>query len=1158
MAIRDEDLTSSQRKAIMHNGTDILISAGAGSGKTATLTERIIRKISSGSDITKMLVVTFTKEAANELKSRITDALAEKLKEEPDNYDLRSQIVKIGNADISTIHSFCLNIIRPNFDKLSLDSDFRVGEENEIDTIKTEVMREIVNSFYESTIENEDFLIVSDAYSQLHNEDALDKKLLTLYNNLSSTSRFLDTLLLSQELNGDFMNTAYGEVLAQQISFFTKHYRPIYEEIIENIQALDGAPKYLLAFTSDLDLIDRLDNALKNPKYSTFKDIFSSYTPLGLNGIKNSKIDSDFAKAVREKFKDTVIDKYKNSLFVSSEESIVESFKQNAIICRAIYKILSKFDEEFGARKRKYGLCDFNDIERYTYKLLCNSDGTPTALAKEIALKYDEIYIDEYQDTNSLQDSIFSAISRSNRFMVGDIKQSIYRFRSAEPEIFSHYRNTFEDITLTEPMSSVGKTIFMSDNFRCDRSVIDFSNEISDYMFFNSNGIPYNTLDRLGCKKRYKGAHSPQNCEIHILDKSNYDKNIASMTPDKLQAKYVAEKIDNLLKNGKLPNGEKIKCSDIAILLRKGRFKQYYIDELNRLGIAAEYIDDVKFFEKPHVLLLLSLLNTIDNPYKDTYLASTLSSSIFNFSLEELLAMRKLSGKNCSLYSTILSYKNDDEILKKINYFKEKLLYLQSEIKRMNAYEAVSFVLRECGLLSSANAHQRKDFIKFYNQARIFERNSYKGLFEFLAYVENVREAKSKETVFTNPDDCVRIMSIHASKGLEFEICFICNTESEFSTQDLREPILFERRLGIAGHVGNTGALVKYNTLLKKCTALAIDKASKEEEMRVLYVAMTRARSKLIVVGTMNKAEKELDLIKKLSPKSSPHYLYSINTTLGYIMNTFYTPRDYIDLYITDINDGLSENEPPKYNSETDNFKVKEIQETLRERFSYEYPYEYLNKIPSKLSVSKLYPNILDDTENNEIDLKKALKEKPSFLSSEKRVITGADKGTATHVFMQFCDFKLLLKNGVDSELKRLLDNSFISSNDAEIINKEHLEDFARSELFEKMLKAKNIYRELRFNVMLPADEFSQDERIKKESVLVQGVIDAVFEDENGEIILVDYKTDSVDEKNCEKVLKERYSTQLSYYKKAIELMLNKPVSKVLLYSVPLAKTVEL
>ncbi len=1149
--------TPSQSKAISHTGSDLLISAGAGSGKTATLTERIIRKLLSGADISKMLVVTFTKEAANELKSRITSAIASELKKDPSNEHLRRQIVKMSSADVSTIHSFCLKVIRPNFDKLDIDSDFRIGEENEIETIKKEAMSEVVDSFYEAGEPDTDFLIVSDCYSQLSREDALDEKLLTLYNQLCSTSLFLDTLLVSSELSGDFMESAFGKVLLDEIKRFVCHYTPIYQKIIDNIMTVDGTPKYLSAFTSDLDYLNRLENALGAPKYSTFKGIFDSYEPVPLRGLKDSGTNTDLAKMVRDKFKKTMKEHFKESLFSSSEESLAYSFTQNSKICSAMHKILTKFNEEFASKKRKWGICDFNDIERLAYKVLVNEDGTPTEIAKKISCEYDEIYIDEYQDTNSVQDAIFSSISKNNRFMVGDIKQSIYRFRSAEPEIFSSYRTSFEDITTENSETSTGKTIFMSENFRCDKSVISFTNDVSDYMFFNSNGIPYKKQDNLIYKKPNPESYRGVDCEVRLLDRALLDEG-SEADHEVLQARYVAKRIYNMLNGERLPNDKPIKPKDIAILLRKGRHKSNYIEALNELGINAEYIDDIKFFEKPHILLLISLLNVIDSPYKDTYLAGALHSPVFGFTLDELIKIRKNSREE-ALYTALLNYQGDAVIEEKINAFKNRLSAMQASVIKMNAYEAVSYVMRESGLLSASGAVERKDLIRFYNQAREYEKNSYKGLYKFLIYIEDIKSSSAKETVFTSKDDCVRIMSVHASKGLEFEICFLCNTETGFTLQDTKEPILFERHLGIAGYVGNTGGLVKYNTLLRKCASLAIDKATKDEEMRVLYVSMTRARTKLIITASSLDAGKQLDVIKELAPYTSQSYIYSQKSHIDYILNTIYSPKDYVDFDIVDPNTLLEVGMGAEIaDGEIDTAKALSYQKTLNARFNYKYQYDYLSKLPSKLSVSRLRPNILDETDNEEVDVSKPLESLPKFLSSGSSEVKASDRGTATHIFMQFCDFKALVENGFESELERLVDKSYISKKDAELINSNHIEAFIKSALLEKMLKSKKMYREFRFNVMLPATGLSEDERVSREKVLVQGVIDSVFEDENGNLVLVDYKTDSVTEQNYIEVLTKKHKTQLSYYKRAIELMFERPVFKTLVYSVPLAKTVEL
>ncbi|MBE6663980.1 MAG: hypothetical protein E7602_05700 [Ruminococcaceae bacterium] len=1148
----------SQTKAILHADSDILISAGAGSGKTATLTERIIRKILSGKDISNMLIVTFTKEAANDLKNKIQKSIVERMKTATDKEKehLYSQIVKIGSADISTIHSFCLKIIRPNFVSLPIDSGFRIGEENEIDFIKNEVMKDVIEEFYESETPSEEFLIVSDCFSTISNADSLAKKLLTLYDKLSSTQLFLDTLLVSKSYSNDFMESGFGKMLNEEIMQFSEHYLKTYENIIEEIKAIDADAPYLDAFLKDYDFLVRLSNAATHClNYQSFKDIFEAYSADTLRGIGKGTIENvEVVKKIRDKFK-AKIKTYKE-YFSTTNDSLYHALSQNTVICEAMYKILSKFNDEFIKRKHKYGVCDFNDIERYAYKLLCQPNGEPTSLAREIAEEYDEIYIDEYQDTNSLQDAIFASISRKNRFMVGDIKQSIYRFRSAEPEIFSHYRTIFEDVTKKDDKGTNGKTIFMSSNYRCDKNVIDLTNAVSDYMFLNSDGIPYQADDRLEFKKIYEGEISPQKSEICLIDRSAFSPDLSH---EEIQAKYVAKRIYDMIGTEKLPSGEIITPSHIAILLRKGKHKSYYINALNELGINAEYVDNVKFFEKPHILLLLSLLNTIDNPYNDTYLAGALYSSVFGFSFDDLLLIKKKSQKDVPLYTALLSFEGNDEIVKKIEHFKKKLSLMQSEVKKMNAYESVSYVMNTCGLISATKKTERKDLIKFYNHAREYEGTSYKGLYKFLIYIESIKNSTSKDGAFASSADSIRIMSVHASKGLEFEICFLSNLETGFSDQDTREPILFERHLGIASYVGNPGSLIKYNTLIRKSVGLAIKKATKDEEMRVLYVALTRARTKVILTATMENAYKELSLIKGLSKYVSKHYVYSHDSHIDYILNTYYTKKPDVDFKIIDSYEEIAVDGNTITSEESlDLDKVSELRKTLKERFDFKYQYDYLNKIPSKVSVSRLKPNLLDGTENDEIDLSKELSLKPKFLSSEESVITGADRGTATHLFMQFCDFDNLEKNGYENELKRMLDYSFISESDADIINKAHIELFRNSSLFNMMKGAKMIKREFRFNVMIDAGEFTSDVELKKQKILVQGVIDAVFEDANGKLILVDYKTDKVTENNYEAVLKERYTNQLSYYKKAIELIFEKPLDKVLIYSVPLAKTVEI
>lgn len=1143
--------TPAQEMAIAHTGSDLLISAGAGSGKTATLTERIVRRIINGADISRMLVVTYTKDASNELKVRIAKKLSEALKNNPGNTHLMSQIVRVTSADISTIHSFCLKTIRPYFDKLSIDSDFKIAEESEIAILKNEVMAEIIEGYFEGESLDSDFELVSNCYSEFTNENALGAQLISLYNRLISTADSIKTLITSKRLEGDFINSDFGQVILKQIRLITGHYLPIYENCIDMIKN-DGdsaCAKFLNAYSDDFEFIKRLDNALLCSSYAQICDIASSYKPTTLSRSKyDGALDVEFLKGSRDKFKNDLSRLIKNYLY-ADEASIKIVIEQNTKICQAIYKILNVFEGEFQARKRRLSICDFNDLERLTLKLLYNDDGTRSPVANEVSLRYDELYIDEYQDNNSVQDKIFRAISRDNRFMVGDIKQSIYRFRSAEPEIFSSYRREFA------LSNTKGTALFMSNNFRCDKNIIDFTNIVSDCMFKNSHGFEYRDDDRLIFSKKHEKEVVSQPCEICLIDTNELDDEVK----EAIQAEFVAKKIKELLDKGTLPDGRRIKKSDIAILLKTvTRHIGKYIDALEKYGISSEYLQESSFFEKPHILLMLCILNAIDNPSKDTYLAGALRSNIFGFSLEDLIRVRKNTRSDISFYSSLLSYSKAGKTKEKIDDFLLKLNTYKRDIAKLPSHEAISYIMNETGFISRCSYNERRDLIRLYNIARQFEKSSFKGLYSFLRYVDNLSANGGKEAVCEDPYDSVKIISMHKSKGLEYEVCFLCDLEGGFNLTDSQEPILFERNLGIAGYVSLEGGLVQYNNILRRCASLAIKHATSEEQMRLLYVAMTRARSKLFLVANVKEPALAYEKSLKNYDFISPLTMYSAKSHIEYIISSTPVPHASFEIsYINPLDLSTTERITSSESTEVTRRQSEELCALLKGRFEFDYKYKYLEKIPSKLSVSRLYPTVLDDEENGEVKLDYDLDTVPSFLKDKQDSISAAHRGTATHVFLQFCDFNNLINKGFDYELERLTSLSFISREVAEIIEREHIEKFIRSDLLKQLTSAKSLLREFRFNVMLDAREFSEDERLRGERVLVQGVTDCIYENESGELVLVDYKTDSVTEQNYREVLLKRHSNQLSYYKKACDLMFDKKISRVVIYSVPLAKEIE-
>ena len=1146
--------TDGQLEALNHSGSDLIISAAAGSGKTAILTARILKRIKEGADILSMLIVTFTKAAAGELRNRISRLISEALKEDPKNVHLSNQLIRVSYADICTIDSFCMKLVKSNLDRLLLSGDFRIGEAGEISILESESMEELIDELYENEVKSEDFLLVADCYSSIWSESELASALLKLRNKLRSTANGLKTLLGCEATENEFLYTPHGKVLLTYIKEATEHFIPIYERAASELCTSEKGMKYYVpTFEAELEYLKNIDRAISvGTTYRELKELIlcCEFSRISSATLEDDTINLPFYKKVRRSCADFFKKKLAGDYFLSDPDAIGSSTKQNARICRAIYNILTKFEERLSKKKSFFSVYGFDDITALACQLLIDDKGEPTQLALDIADKYNDIYIDEYQDTNSVQDKIFKSISRNNRFMVGDIKQSIYRFRSAEPEIFSYYRTNFHTKELfTE--RSLGKSIFMSDNFRCDKNVIDFSNLVSDYMFENSSGIPYVKDDRLKFPNRIDGPHKDQKAEVHILDSSVFD------DPSLAQAEYVARRIKHMIEKEELPDGSKIKPSDIAILFRHSTNIQLYINALERYGVYSRYQSSEVFLDKPHIMLMLCILNSIDNPSSDIYLAGAMRSEVFNFSLDELIKIKRKMGSGASLYSILKDCDCEDPMFPKIKDFLDKLREYRQATRKMTAYEAISYIYGRCGILSMCSPDEKSDLIKLYNIAREFESNSFKGLYSFLKYIEKLAVGKDeKEFKGDITRENVQLMTVHASKGLEYKICFVCDTESNFIYRDLGEPLLFQRELGVAGFVGKEGGLVKFEPLVRKCTALKMSRDLHEEEMRILYVAMTRAKHKLIITGCISHPDEQISLARDYGEFTSPFNLYSTSSLLKFVIGAIAEKQDCFDYIPVTTIDGEQESNNLISSSEVSRQSIDECKEILKSRFEFEYKYDYLKSLPSKISISKLYPEILDNTENDDIELEE-LDTMPKFLLGKDKKVTAAQRGTATHVFMQFCDFENLLSKGVDSELERLTALSYISESDAEIINREHLEKFAKSELLTEILGAKQVIREFRFNVMLSADQFTSDSKLAEENVLVQGVTDCIYETPDGELVLVDYKTDFVTEKDYESVLLERHKTQLSYYKIACELMFERPVSKVLIYSVPLAKTVE-
>ena len=1207
--------TDEQRLAIETRDRTLLVSAAAGSGKTATLTERIIRSIidkENPLNISDMLIVTFTNAAVGELRERITEAVKSAIRENPEDERLREQLLMLPGAKISTIDSFCSDILRANCDRVGVSPGYRIADTAEGALLSDRIMNALIGSIYSG--EDEDVSpaqleSLSDCLTDSKKQGELATALTEIYEKTLSSERGVDTIGgLVEEYNPERYTsvggTTYGAYLRERTLEMCAHYENLFCGVITEISAHPEwkGEKALLVLESDLAFMRELRG---RDTYGEARECILAYEFPRTVSIKDESAPK--MKPIRDIFKADV-QYFRDTFYHFNEEMWRVSYDGLYKMLTILYKTLKKFDKLFREDKIRRGICQYSDIERYTYECLWhNGERTDIAIAQ--AAQYSAIYIDEYQDVNSLQNKIFEAVSTDkNRFMVGDIKQSIYGFRSANPKIFADMKTSFPPLSVGEKQSAA--SIFMSRNFRCDEGIIDYTNHIFDKVFgLISKSIGYEHGDRLVFSKIYDGERPsyiyPTTC---VVDKRmEADLRAASRelkNPEEvhLQPRVVARKIKEILSSDTtLNSGRAVSPGDIAIILRnsKGRDK-LYAKELERLGIPCAIDDTKSFFLNADVLLCLSLLSVIDNPKKDIYLASLMCSPLFSFSADELVYIRAAGGE--TLYDCLLRYIEENSDYERGVNFIKCLEEYRTLSEGTNVDKLIMLLYRKTGLLSLASENDgKKNLMLLYEYARKFEAGSFKGLYNFISYINGIIDKKhdfDKNQPEENTD-AVKIITVHSSKGLEYPIVFFAEADiSVQKTQD-KSRLVYDESFGIGLDLRTESSLAIVENSTRPIIKDYILRRSFEEEMRVLYVALTRARERLYVVGKPSRfAENFFEEVNVAREYLSEFALYNMPSYIDCICATVPYGVCGVDGFINDQKSVMQLRE-----ESTEHCEVKESSGTidlttlkiLRERFNYKYPHEQLMNLPEKLSISHLNPRILDGAyeeaqelfavdERESADLVEGESDTPAptqnldlrFASSGvlPKFISGVDeresakRGISTHLVLQFCDFDGLYQRGARAEVERLLEKKFISTDDVKRIRLYELERFRASELFKLMRGARSLEREFRFNVLLPAVNFATDEErrqaIKNEDVLVQGVIDCLIETSEGDYILVDYKTDRLTKEErenralAEKRLRDAHSEQLTYYAYAVEKIFGKMPVSILVYSLHLGDTIEI
>ncbi len=1173
--------TEAQRRAIETRNRSILLSAAAGSGKTATLTRRIISSLidrDSPLDLSRMLIVTFTRAAAAELRERISSSLTEALADDPADPHLNRQSILIGSADICTIDSFCLDVVRANFQRLTLEDgsplspDVRPADDTELNTLRLSVMNAVIDDWYEKEDDRYDFPRFVESFSGTRDEGSLVESLISYSQALDSipdpdgfTAQMAKRTL--EDAGRDFFETDVGAILREYVKDRFEYFLSVADRA--SAEFSDGGVcerNYKGAFDYDAEFCREVLGAL-DVSYGATRDVFLSYSPPSLKSLGKAKTERSVSyKDLRDRIKKTV-KKIAEQSFALPEEEIADYDRRTARELETLAAVIADFRREYAREKNLRRILEFSDIKRLAHRLLVQSDGSPTEAALELRRRYDAVYIDEYQDVDRVQDEIFSALSRTGcRFVVGDIKQSIYSFRGAEPSVFGSLRDRLPDYGTPESDTECACSIFMSENFRCDAPVIEFVNRVSRHSFVPTGGVVgYRREDDLVLGKK---------------DSGNFPVTAAILPEGELE--YIVSEIKRLLAGATKNDGKRVVGSDIAVLCRTNGMLAELASALAREGIESTTEAASDLFENPEILLVLSLVTVIDNPEKDIPLAAVLRSPFFSFTMEELLKIRAESESIFSLYASLEAYASREErngLAQKCRDFVSRIESLRADSREISVDALVRRIYAAFSVMSLTPADQSRtarsvttNLRRFYEYARGFAASQSSGLSGFVRYINNIIEGGTRvaSPLPSSGEGSVTLMNVHKSKGLEFPIVFLCGCGKGFNRKDLRKTLIFEPTAGVALRLVDDTGFARADTPQRAALTLLLSQKQTEEEMRILYVGLTRARERLYITADVgSEPESQLERAAFDAEFSSRGLALSAKCYLDWLLPAVAELGDRVRLVTElDISDTEMLDADAQEPTEPKDAESGEIGRMLRERFDFVYPHA-AESLPAKLSVSRLYPDLLDDDGALTLDVDPTVDptRRPLFLQeTAERRPSAAERGTATHLFMQFCDFARA-ERSVREELARLTEKRFVPAGISELVNLRQIERFFVSELYSSLKNAKRVWREQRFNLLLPAERFTKNSglalRLEGESLLVQGVIDLLFIDENDRIVLCDYKTDYLtpdeisDESAAKKKLFDRHRLQLGYYCDAVEQLLGRRPDRVCLSPLPLGRAIE-
>ncbi len=1235
--------TKDQQLAIDTRRCNLLVAAAAGSGKTAVLVERIIKIISdqeNPTDIDKLLVVTFTNAAAAEMRERIGEAISKEIDKNPEASILQHQLTLLNKSSITTIHSFCLEVIRNNFYNIDLDPNFRIADATEAVLLKQETLQELFEEKYLQLEEDENiadtFLKLVECYGGKKDDTELGEIVLSLFEFVMSgpwPEKWLKEASENFNINEEFSfeKTVWGKLLVENISFELQGLYNMLKEALEICSNSEGLAPYSQTIKLDLLEIENLISVIDG----SWEEIYQGFNSVQFTTIKRCTKDADKdaqakVKEIRDKVKDRLQgnkdkNNIKRELFSLSPQDIIKNQKELYPLMKCLVELVLEFSDRYAKKKKDRGLLDFNDLEHFCLNILTeNKDGItqPSPVALALREKYEEILIDEYQDSNQVQEELLRLVSRKdtpNLFMVGDVKQSIYRFRQAEPELFlDKYNNySFEE-------NSNNRKITLFKNFRSREEVINGVNFIFKTIMSKELGeLDYTEDEELNLGASFKENVNENiiyggEIELNIIETSKQEPeeneeetaiedDLDEITNIQLEAKLVAQRIKKLVEgeNGKkfvvydkiIEDYRPVEYKDIVILLRAtSNQAPTFMEELNTREIPVYADTGTGYFDTIEIKTIMSLLQIIDNPMQDIPLLAVLRSPIFAFTAEEFIDIR-IENKEGYYFDALkeISLDTNHELNLKIVNFLEKLFHWREKAIHIPIDELLWSIYSETGyygyVAAMPGGSQRQANLRIlFERGTQYEKTSFKGLFNFINFINKLRKSNGdmgSAKIIGENENVVRIMSIHKSKGLEFPVVILSGTGKKFNLLDINRNILFHKKLGIGPNFVDPNRRIKYPSIIKAALKQKIKIETLSEEMRILYVALTRAKEKLIITGNVRSYEsaskkwitsgsqkqyallkgncyldwmcialakhKSGEAIRSLAGEQYSEITELIEDDSKWNIKLLKREELFQDIQVAETHEEEAIKEIfEKLNVEATSKNSSEFKKEIQERLQWKYSYEESSKLPAKLSVTeaKRLANIetLDD-EAASMFYTPTLNAKPRFLQ-ETKGLSASEKGTVMHLVMQHLDLNNIASvKAIENQLANFITKEFLTEEQAKTVKINNVFEFFKSQLGQRLIVSQKVSREVPFFMEISSTRVYkklEESKYKDETIILQGIIDCYFEEPQG-LILLDYKTDFVTDDNLDQI-KEKYKVQLNYYTEALEKMTGKKVVEKYLY----------